>query len=100
MITPAPDKWLSCALAFVGGYGDAVGFVLAKTFTGHGTGSLVLGAVTIAAHDLRGTLVHFLAVVCFLTGILLSGLIARSLATWPSMQRLSGASFGRSLLTR
>lgn len=34
MITLAPNKWLSFALAFVGGYGDAVGFVFAKTFTG------------------------------------------------------------------
>jgi uncharacterized membrane protein YoaK (UPF0700 family) len=91
MITPAPDKWLSCALAFVGGYGDAVGFVLAKTFTGHVTGSLVLGAIAITAHDLRGTLTHFLSVVCFLTGILLSGLVVWSLATWPSTQLLSGA---------
>jgi len=47
-----------------------------KTFTGHVTGSLVLGAIAIAAHDLRGALAHSFAVVCFLSGILLSGLIA------------------------
>jgi uncharacterized membrane protein YoaK (UPF0700 family) len=31
------DTWLSLGLTFVGGYGDAAGFVLAKTFTGHVT---------------------------------------------------------------
>lgn len=91
MITPTPDKWLSFALAFVGGYGDAVGFVLAKTFTGHVTGSLVLGAIAVAAHDWSSSLAHLLAVACFLIGILLSGWIARSLATWPPSRRLSAA---------
>jgi uncharacterized membrane protein YoaK (UPF0700 family) len=37
-----PDRWLSFGLAFVGGYGDAASFILAKTFTGHVTGNLVL----------------------------------------------------------
>jgi uncharacterized membrane protein YoaK (UPF0700 family) len=45
------DTWLSLGLAFVGGYGDAAGFVIAKTFTGHVTGNLVLGAIAVAAHD-------------------------------------------------
>jgi len=31
--------WLSFGLAFVGGYGDAASFVLAKTSTGHVTGN-------------------------------------------------------------
>jgi hypothetical protein len=39
------DAWLSYGLAFVGGYGDAASFVLAKTFTGHVTGNLVLAAI-------------------------------------------------------
>ena len=86
-----PDRWLSFALAFVGGYGDAIGFVFAKTFTGHITGSLVLGAIAVAAHDWRGTLTHFLAVVCFLAGILFSELIARTLANRPSLPFLSSA---------
>jgi hypothetical protein len=60
-----PDRSLSFALAFIGGYGDAVSFVLAKTFTGHITGSLVLGAIAIAARDWRATLARFLAVVCY-----------------------------------
>jgi uncharacterized membrane protein YoaK (UPF0700 family) len=89
--TRTPNKSLSFALAFVGGYGDAISFVLAKTFTGHITGSLVLGAIAIAAHDWRGTLARFLAVVCFLAGILLSGLIARAVANWPSWTLLSSA---------
>lgn len=86
-----PDKSISFALAFVGGYGDAIGFVLAKTFTGHITGSLVLGAIAIAARDWRGTVARFLAVLCFLAGILLSGLIARALANRPSWPFLSSA---------
>ena len=50
------DIWLSLGLAFVGGYGDAASFVLAKTFTGHVTGNLVLGAIAVAAQDWRATL--------------------------------------------
>lgn len=91
MTTPAPDKWLSFALAFVGGYGDAVGFVLAKAFTGHVTGSLVLGAIALAAHDWRNVLARFLAVTCFLVGILLSGVISRSFGTRQRSRHLSAA---------
>jgi uncharacterized membrane protein YoaK (UPF0700 family) len=79
-----PDKWLSFGLAFVGGYGDAAGFVIAKTFTGHVTGNLVLAAITTAALDWRATFEHLSAVVCFLIGILFSVLIARPLAASPS----------------
>jgi uncharacterized membrane protein YoaK (UPF0700 family) len=84
-----PDRWLSFALAFIGGYGDAGGFVLAKTFTGHITGSLVLGAVSVAARDFRGSLGHFLAIVCFLMGILLSVLVARLVAARRSWSLLA-----------
>jgi uncharacterized membrane protein YoaK (UPF0700 family) len=48
------DAWLSFGLAFIGGYGDAASFVLAKTFTGHVTGNLVLGAIAVAAQGLAG----------------------------------------------
>jgi uncharacterized membrane protein YoaK (UPF0700 family) len=71
------DTLLSLGFAFVGGYGDAAGFVLAKTFTGHVTGNLVLGAIAVAAHDWRAALGHLLAVVTFLIGIPLSVFIAR-----------------------
>jgi hypothetical protein len=47
------DTWLSYGLAFVGGYGDAASFVLAKTFTGHVTGNLVLAAIAVAAHECK-----------------------------------------------
>jgi len=47
----APKEWLSFSLAFVGGFGDAAGFVLAKTFTGRITGNLVLTAVSMTAAD-------------------------------------------------
>jgi uncharacterized membrane protein YoaK (UPF0700 family) len=67
----ATDAWLSFGLAFVGGYGDAASFVLAKTFTGHLTGNLVLGAIAVAAHDWRAMLGRLSAVVTFLLGVLL-----------------------------
>jgi uncharacterized membrane protein YoaK (UPF0700 family) len=76
--------WLSLGLAFVGGYGDAASFVLAKTFTGHVTGNLVLVAIAVAAHDWRATLAPLCAVITFLIGILLSVLIVRPLKTWSS----------------
>src|ERR1700684_2652537 len=78
------DTWLSLGLAFGGGYGDAAVFVLPKTFTGHVTGNLVLGAIAVAAHDWRATLGHLSAIVTFLIGIPLSVLIARPFKSWPS----------------
>jgi uncharacterized membrane protein YdcZ (DUF606 family) len=54
--TKQTDALLSFGLAFVGGYGDAASFVLAKTFTGHVTGNLVLAAIAVAAHDWRAAL--------------------------------------------
>jgi len=80
---------LSFGLAFVGGYGDAVAFVLAKTFTGHVTGNLVLAAVSAVGHDSPVMLSRFSAVLSFLAGILLSVLLARLLAARPSGPYLS-----------
>jgi uncharacterized membrane protein YoaK (UPF0700 family) len=80
----ATDRWLSFGLAFVGGYGDAASFVLAKTFTGHVTGNLVLGAIAVAAHDWRAMLGHLSAIVTFFLGVFLSALIVRPLKSWPS----------------
>jgi uncharacterized membrane protein YoaK (UPF0700 family) len=77
----APKEWLSFSLAFVGGFGDAAGFVLAKTFTGHITGNLVLAAVSLTAADWRTTAARLLAVVFFLAGILLSVFLVRLPAT-------------------
>jgi uncharacterized membrane protein YoaK (UPF0700 family) len=84
-----PDKWLTFGFALIGGYGDAAGFVLAKTFTGHVTGSLVLAAITAVARDWRGTFAHFSAVLCFLSGIPLSALLTRLSALWPSWPTLT-----------
>jgi uncharacterized membrane protein YoaK (UPF0700 family) len=78
------DTWLSFGLAFVGGYVDAASFVLAKTFTGHVTGNLVLGAIAVAAHEWGASLGHLSAIVTFLIGVLLSSLIARPLKVLPS----------------
>jgi uncharacterized membrane protein YoaK (UPF0700 family) len=84
------DTWLSFGLAFVGGYGDAASFVLAKTFTGHVTGNLVLGAIAVAAHDWRATFRHLAAIVTFLIGVLLSTLIGRRLTTRPLLPTIMG----------
>ncbi len=78
------DTWVSFGLAFVGGYGDAASFVLAKTFTGHATGNLVLTAIAVAAHDWRAALEPLSAIVTFLMGISLSVLIVRPLKAWSS----------------
>jgi uncharacterized membrane protein YoaK (UPF0700 family) len=80
----ATDAWLTFGLAFVGGYGDAASFVLAKTFTGHVTGNLVLGAIAVAAHDWRAMLGHLSAIVTFFLGVFLSALIVRPLKSWAS----------------
>lgn len=45
------DKWVSIGLAFVGGYSDAASFVLAKTFTGHVTGNLVLASLALGLQN-------------------------------------------------
>jgi uncharacterized membrane protein YoaK (UPF0700 family) len=80
----ATGAWLTFGLAFVGGYGDAASFVLAKTFTGHVTGNLVLGAIAVAAHDWRALLGHLSAIVTFFLGVFLSALIVRPLKSWAS----------------
>lgn len=86
--TQTPEAWLSYALAFVGGYGDAISVLLAKTFTGHITGSLVLGAIAIAAHEWNALVVHLSAVLFFLVGVISSVLIERGLTAWPSLNSL------------
>jgi uncharacterized membrane protein YoaK (UPF0700 family) len=83
-----PEAWLYFALAFVGGYGDAASVVLAKTFTGHVTGSLVLAAIAIAAHKWSALVAHLSAVLFFLVGIISSVLIERALAAWPFFKSL------------
>ena len=85
--------WLSFGLAFVGGYGDAASFVLARTFTGHLTGNLVLAAIAVATHDWRAMLGPLAAMVTFLIGVLLSTLLARPLKagpSWPLLPTIMG----------
>ena len=86
--TRPPEAWLYFALAVVGGYGDAASVVLAKTFTGHVTGSLVLAAIAIAAHKWSALMAHLSAVLFFLVGIISSVLIERVLAAWPFFKSL------------
>ena len=86
--TRPPEARLYFALAVVGGYGDAASVVLAKTFTGHVTGSLVLAAIAIAAHKWSSLMAHLSAVLFFLVGIVSSVLIERVLAAWPFFKSL------------
>src|SRR5260370_24808286 len=86
--TRPPEAWLYFALAVVGGYGDAASVVLAKTFTGHVTGSLVLAAIAIAAHKWSALMAHLSAVLFFLVGIISSVLIQRALAALPFFKSL------------
>jgi uncharacterized membrane protein YoaK (UPF0700 family) len=60
--TRPPEARLYFALAFIGGYGDAAGVVLAKTFTGHVTGSLILAAIAAAAHKWNALVAHLSAI--------------------------------------
>src|SRR5229473_2176018 len=78
------DSWLSFGLAFVGGYCDAAGYVLAKTFTGHVTGTLVLAAISVAGHDWRALLRQLLAIALFLTGTVSILISQRFIARAPS----------------
>ena len=82
---PSIDSWLYLALSFVGGYGDAAGFVLAKAFTGHATGNLVLGAVATAAGDFPTAFRHFSAVAVFLIGVFVGAWVMQL----PKSSRLS-----------
>ena len=78
------DSWLSSGLAFVGGHCDAAGYILAKTFTGHITGTLVLAAISVADHDWRTFLRHLLAIAFFLTGAVSILISQRFIARAPS----------------
>jgi len=66
------NTWLPFGLAFIGGYGDASSFILAKTFTGHITGNFVLTAISLAGHDLPNLYRRVLAIALFMVGIVLS----------------------------
>src|SRR5258705_738053 len=82
------DSWLSLGLAFIGGYCDAAGYSLAKTFTGHITGTLVLAAISLAGHDWRTLLKHVLAIVAFLIGVVSILISERLISRSPSRSLL------------
>jgi uncharacterized membrane protein YoaK (UPF0700 family) len=85
--------WLSCGLAFVGGYSDAASFILAKTFTGHITGNFVLTAISIAGQDWPTFFRRVLAITLFLTGILLNVTLEQVLArksSWSLLPTVMG----------
>ncbi|WP_353062142.1 DUF1275 family protein [Tunturibacter psychrotolerans] len=86
--TQPPEPWLYFALAVVGGYGDAASVILAKAFTGHVTGSLLLAAIAIAAHEWKSLAEHLSAVLFFLVGVVSSVVIERILITRPFLKTL------------
>ena len=59
------------AYAFAGGYADAAGYLLARTFTGHVTGNLVLLAISLQHRHWGEIGQRFIAIVTFLlaTGV-------------------------------
>ncbi|MFZ3216495.1 MAG: YoaK family protein [Candidatus Acidiferrales bacterium] len=77
------------AFAFVGGYGDAAGYVLADTFTGHITGAIVLSAISVARRDWHSFLLRVSGIVCFLIGVFIAAILERHLAKRLSRQLLS-----------
>lgn len=82
--TKHPEVCLALGAAFVGGFGDAAGFVLAKSFTGHITGNLVLAAISAATLEWQVTLVRLGAVASFLAGVLLCLALPRVLSSRPA----------------
>jgi uncharacterized membrane protein YoaK (UPF0700 family) len=82
------NVWLSFGLAFVGGYADAAGFLLANSFTGHATGNLVLAAISLAGADWPTFFRRVLAIALFLTGIFFSVALERFVANRPSWSLL------------
>ena len=89
---------ISIGLAFVGGYADSSSYLLAQTFTGHLTGNCVLAAVSVASKDWQLTLDRLLAVIVFLSGILVSMILNRFAPVWRRPSSLSIAIFIELLL--
>ena len=59
---------VALCLAFLGGYADAAGFLLTRTFTGHVTGNTVFLAINLAQANWRLVATNAMAVGAFLLG--------------------------------
>ena len=66
---------LTLLFGFVGGYADAAGYLLLKSFTGHVTGNSVLFAISLVARDWHLAGLQLWAVICFLGGTVASLLL-------------------------
>jgi uncharacterized membrane protein YoaK (UPF0700 family) len=98
---PQSNVWLSLGLAFIGGYADAAGFLLANTFTGHITGNLVLSAISVARADWPTFSRRVLAIALFLAGILCSVILERFVArrrAWSLLPAMMGIEIALILL--
>ena len=77
--------WLAIALyAFAGGYGDATGFLLARTFTGHITGNLVMLALTLPHPHWAQVFPRIVAILTFVVATALGSLLTaeKSTTSW------------------
>ena len=73
------------AYSFAGGYADAAGYLLARTFTGHVTGNLVLLAISLRHPDWVEIGQRFVAIVTFLFATAVGFRVARfrsALSPW------------------
>ncbi len=77
------------AFSFIGGYLDAAGYVLAKTFTGHITGAFVLFAISAAATNWQACLVRLAGIICFLIGLFIAATMEHFFAEKPPTYILS-----------
>lgn len=77
------------AFSFIGGYLDAAGYVLAKTFTGHITGAFVLFAISAAATNWQACLVRLAGIVCFLIGLFIAATMGHYFSEKPPTYILS-----------
>lgn len=81
---------VAVALAFVGGYVDAVGFVaLARVFTGHITGNTVMLAIDLAEGTSTDVFRRLLAVAMFLAGLVLAAIVNARLVRRGSRSRFA-----------
>jgi uncharacterized membrane protein YoaK (UPF0700 family) len=98
---PRSNAWLALGLAFIGGYADAAGFLLANTFTGHVTGNLVLAAISVARADWPTFSRRVLAIALFLAGIVCSVILERFVArrrAWSFLPAMMGIEIALILL--
>ena len=83
---PAPETssdntvWQACLLAIVGGFADAVGFLIFNAFAGAMTGNTVLLGIALAAGEWTGAVQSAVIIAAFLVGVAASAWLRRWLS--------------------